>query len=169
MKNRIIQILEKYQLTPSRFADEIGVQRSSISHILAERNKPSLEIAQKILNCYPALNAEWLLLGSGSMVKNENENANLTPFANDNIELHKKEQLELFEEHKAKTTTEKNSNDSTFEKNSNNKVANSLSNEENIKDKFAQNLVNHTLAVPEIEKIILIYKDKTFEVYHPKC
>lgn len=168
MKNRILQILEKYQLTPSRFADEIGAQRSSISHILAERNKPSLEIVQRILNCYTAINAEWLLLGIGSMLKTENENLTVANSSASNLELQKKEQLELFTENLLNTTTESNTNDLTFIKNKNSISSDSSIAEENAKDKSSPGFISKTLSAPEIEKVILIYKDKTFEVLHGK-
>src|SRR5690606_15634735 len=48
------------------FADKIGVQRSSISHILSGRNKPSLDFILKILAAYPDVELYWLLNGKGS-------------------------------------------------------------------------------------------------------
>ncbi|WP_229253911.1 helix-turn-helix transcriptional regulator [Dyadobacter sp. NIV53] len=48
-------------ISPSLFADEIGIQRSSISHILAGRNKPSLDIVQKIVKRFPDLGLNWIL------------------------------------------------------------------------------------------------------------
>ena len=68
MKDRIEKIIEVEQLSASKFADTIGVQRSSISHILSGRNKPSLELVNKILDQFPKINADWLLLGKGEMV-----------------------------------------------------------------------------------------------------
>lgn len=65
MISRIRHILEQKNLSPSRFADDIGVPRSTISHILSERNKPSLEVIQKILIAYPDIPVDWLLLGKG--------------------------------------------------------------------------------------------------------
>jgi transcriptional regulator with XRE-family HTH domain len=67
MKERLIQLLDLEQLTPSKFADIIGVQRSSVSHVISERNKPSFDFIQKTLTAFPGLNAEWLILGQGSM------------------------------------------------------------------------------------------------------
>jgi transcriptional regulator with XRE-family HTH domain len=61
LNNKIKNILLIKDLSPSRFADEIGVQRSSISHILSGRNKPSLEIVQKIIRRFPDLGMEWIL------------------------------------------------------------------------------------------------------------
>lgn len=60
MNNKIKNILVMKDMSPSRFADEIGVQRSSISHILSGRNKPSLEIIQKIVRRFPELGSEWI-------------------------------------------------------------------------------------------------------------
>jgi transcriptional regulator with XRE-family HTH domain len=60
MNNKIKNILLMKDMSPSRFADEIGVQRSSISHILSGRNKPSLEIIQKIVRRFPELGSEWI-------------------------------------------------------------------------------------------------------------
>jgi transcriptional regulator with XRE-family HTH domain len=69
MKDRIEKILRLEQISSSKFADEIGVQRSSISHLFTGRNKPSLELVQKILNRFSNLNSEWLLSGKGDMYK----------------------------------------------------------------------------------------------------
>jgi transcriptional regulator with XRE-family HTH domain len=61
MNNKIKNILLMKDMSPSRFADEIGVQRSSISHILSGRNKPSLEIIQKIVRRFPELGLDWII------------------------------------------------------------------------------------------------------------
>ena len=49
----------------SQFADLIGVQRSSISHIITGRNKPSYDFLQKVFQAFPELNADWLIMGRG--------------------------------------------------------------------------------------------------------
>jgi transcriptional regulator with XRE-family HTH domain len=67
MKERLIQLLDLEQLTPSKFADTIGVQRSSVSHLISGRNNPSFDFIQKTLTAFPGLNAEWLILGQGAM------------------------------------------------------------------------------------------------------
>lgn len=68
------QILEYYQLTAGAFADKIGVQRSSISHLLSGRNKPSLEFVLKIVSVFPEVDLYWLLLNEGVFPKNATEN-----------------------------------------------------------------------------------------------
>ena len=71
MIDRIQLILKSKNLSSSQFADEIQVQRSSISHILSGRNKPSLDLIKKILSTYSEVNADWLIFGKGQMVKQE--------------------------------------------------------------------------------------------------
>lgn len=61
LNDKIKQILVDKSISPSHFADEIGVQRSSVSHILSGRNKPSLDIVQKIIRRYPDLGMEWIM------------------------------------------------------------------------------------------------------------
>jgi len=65
MKDRLLQLIDMEHLTPSKFADLIGVQRSSVSHILSGRNKPSFDFLQKTLSTFPGLKADWLMLGNG--------------------------------------------------------------------------------------------------------
>lgn len=74
MKERLIQLLDLEQLSPSKFADIIGVQRSSISHIISGRNKPSFDFLQKTLRAFPGLNASWLLMGEGTMYEQMGRN-----------------------------------------------------------------------------------------------
>ncbi|MEI6684262.1 MAG: helix-turn-helix transcriptional regulator [Bacteroidota bacterium] len=64
MVERILELIKSKKLTPSQFADEIGIQRSGISHIISGRNKPSLEFVMKILKRFPDVGAEWLLYGT---------------------------------------------------------------------------------------------------------
>lgn len=60
-------LLETRQLTPTQFADAIGIARPIVSHILSGRNKPSLEVVQRILAAMPDLSMPWLLNGTGPM------------------------------------------------------------------------------------------------------
>lgn len=52
-------------LSASAFADRIGVQRSSISHIISGRNKPSLDFVLKITQEFKDVDLYWLLNGKG--------------------------------------------------------------------------------------------------------
>ena len=70
-------------LNASSFADRVGVQRSSVSHILTGRNKPSLDFIQKTLKEFPRVNGDWLITGRSKVedkldftqeLKNKQEN-----------------------------------------------------------------------------------------------
>jgi len=84
MKNRIEKILKEEQIASSKFADEIGIQRSSMSHILSGRNKPSLDIIQRILRKFPHINSDWLILGVGDMYDKTANNLSLFDNTEDN-------------------------------------------------------------------------------------
>ena len=71
---RIQKIMNYYSLTASALADQLGVLRSSISHLLSERNKPSLDFVLKIINKYPEIDLYWLLYGKGTFPKEEVQN-----------------------------------------------------------------------------------------------
>ncbi|WP_431123578.1 helix-turn-helix transcriptional regulator [Flagellimonas flava] len=62
---RVKSVIDHFGLTVSSFADSIGVQRSSISHVLSGRNKPSLDFVLKVVKTYPEVNLYWLLIGKG--------------------------------------------------------------------------------------------------------
>jgi transcriptional regulator with XRE-family HTH domain len=61
LNKKIEQIIIDKGISPSKFADDLDIQRSSVSHILSGRNKPSLDIIQKILRAYPDIDRDWLL------------------------------------------------------------------------------------------------------------
>lgn len=63
---RLEKILRYYDISASVFADKIKVQRSSISHLLSGRNKPSLEFVLKVIKTFPEVNLYWLLNGKGT-------------------------------------------------------------------------------------------------------
>jgi DNA-binding XRE family transcriptional regulator len=62
--SKIRRIVSESSYSPSLFADTVDVPRSSISHILSERNKPSLEIVDRILKTFPKVTYEWLMNGN---------------------------------------------------------------------------------------------------------
>jgi len=66
-KERIEKVKETLGLTARQFAAEIHVQPGTISNMMAGRNNPSLEVMRRIMERYPTLNPEWLILGKGDM------------------------------------------------------------------------------------------------------
>ena len=63
---RLTTIMNYYQLSASAFADKIQVPRSSISHLLSGRNKPSLDFVLKVVKEFEEVELYWLLNGKGA-------------------------------------------------------------------------------------------------------
>ncbi|WP_396137578.1 helix-turn-helix domain-containing protein [Flavobacterium sp.] len=68
---RLEIILDYYNLSASAFADKINVQRSSLSHLLSGRNKPSLDFIIKVIEVFPELDLYWILNGKGTFPTSE--------------------------------------------------------------------------------------------------
>ena len=139
MIDRISLILKTKNLSPSLFADEIQVQRSSVSHVLSGRNKPSLDFVLKILSSYPEVSSDWLMFGKGQMLKQTEKEENV--IREEKTEINP--QLEIKEE----MTREKD-------------FPTVPSNSVEIKEKEIKS--------EEIEKIVVFYKNKTFKEYLAK-
>ena len=80
INERIEKILKEKGISASEFSKKINVQRSSISHIINGRNKPSLEIVTKICKVYPDVKLDWLILGEND------ESDSPTPIDSKNIQ-----------------------------------------------------------------------------------
>lgn len=160
MKDRISKILREEGMTAAKFADEIGVQASSISHIISGRNKPSSDFLVKLLERFRGINAEWLMTGKGEMYKSDSSprlqtsstgiyTGENTLFSetkkDDNVIVDTVENTSIDESEAIKSDDK-----STFEK---------LSTES---DQIKTDKQERT-----VEKIVIFFSDKTFESYNP--
>jgi len=82
---RLERLFQYYGLSAAAFADKIQVQRSTISHLLSGRNKPSLEFVLKVIKTFPEVNLYWLLNGKGSFPADVSEKSSSPPIPNENI------------------------------------------------------------------------------------
>jgi len=133
MKDRIEKIIRDEGISSSKFADELGIQRSSISHILSGRNKPSLDVFQRILRKYPNINSDWLILGIGNMYK-------------DTKTIEQKDIYSEIHEEKKRAIPVSVENKET-------PVKTDILGFDTVKSN------------KDIEKIIIFYSDKTFDIY----
>lgn len=147
-------ILDHYNLSASTFAEKINVQRSSLSHLLSGRNKPSLDFVLKIVEVFPEVDLYWLLFNEGNFPKA------ILPQALSLIPGTSAATAEtittptLFEEVTIKATTDEP------EKIIENPTQ---SNEENISS--FPSVTNTPMKESDIEKIIVLYKNGTFKDY----
>ncbi len=164
MKSRLQTLLSSEKITSSRFADIIGVNRSSISHILSGRNNPSLDILQKVLTKFPHINPDWLLLGQGNMHRNMGEEKqpikqplstlfeNKTIRPNNNIAPNT-EPKKIFKEEIPNNPEKKEE-----------KPAEDYS---ELTAPLVPPIDKKVTEEKKLEKIVFFYSDKSFEVFHP--
>jgi len=147
---RLETILDYNSLNASSFADKIGVQRSSLSHLLSGRNKPSLDFILKIIEVFPDVDLYWILNGKGSFPKSENKIGATIPISAPTPILENKveKQADLFSE---KIEDPKN----RVEENLSNTIPNT---------QISSTQKNNS----EIDRIVIFYKNGTFRTYSPE-
>ena len=159
IKERIRLLISAKGLTPSKFADIIGVQRSGISHILSGRNKPGLDVLYKILANFPDISGDWLITGEGDMVKAKQKGGT--------------QQEELFPPQEQEGTVREPENVNREEEMPPYGKRNTKeydANREKARDvkKEAPDTSDAAPGGRRIEKIVVFYADRTFREYSPE-
>ena len=83
INERVQFILDHYNLTAGAFAEKLGIQKSSVSHLLSGRNKPSFQFLSKLVKAFPEINLNWFITGDGDIFNKPERNieyANLKDF-----------------------------------------------------------------------------------------
>lgn len=158
MKDRIKQIMDNEQLTPSAFADKLQLGRAVISHILNGRNNPSLDVVTRILSKMDYINSDWLITGNGEMYKSEHEGQSTSSQQSD-LFSNKRNEPDLFSQNAvfpSNPTEEKEYRQEIGVKES------SISNENTVN----KQVIYQKLPDKKISKIIIYYSDNTFEVFN---
>jgi len=88
--SRLEELMKNNQLNAAAFAEKIGVQRSSVSHILSRRNKPSLDFILKIQSQFEEVNFDWLLLGIQNKITPTDQDLHNLDSIKSNIDLNLK-------------------------------------------------------------------------------
>mgnify|MGYP002386103329 CR=1 FL=1 len=192
-KVRIEKVIQMVGLTSGQFAQEIGIQTSTLSHILNERNKPSLDVMKKILNRYPNINAEWLILGQGSIQRKESHSQAPTLFGDEDIsgsisdskaiyepekndaeifsfqhQTVKSEPVPVYTHPKTEIQQEKSH---SFDKTDSTTQQPIMNNEIDVAQKLVdavENLKQNQIIEKKVRKIILYYSDNTFQEFESK-
>jgi len=185
MIDRIKQIIEYYKLSPASFAEQIGINRSNLTHLFSGRNQPSLDLAKKILHNYPEIKTEWLIMGVGEMMRGEAEKELDNKIKNERKIYEEESAPDLFSVqphyNTAKETVPQNHNATPVESAVvyPNKVSEQISDSrevENTMPQIEQKDLNPSYlpsypapsSPASISKIIFFYSDNSFEIYNPK-
>ncbi|MBE6194434.1 MAG: helix-turn-helix transcriptional regulator [Rikenellaceae bacterium] len=138
MNEKLRILMQNENLTASRLAEILEVKPAAISHILSGRNKPSFELLCKIVNRFPQINPYWLLGDAEEM-----RNANIP--------------ISTSESQVASSGTLFDLSEGAASKSDNSNIAPDV-----------PTLSTAQLGRSDIEKIIIVYRDQTFEELRPK-
>lgn len=138
MDEKLRILMQSENLTASKLAEILEVKPAAVSHILSGRNKPSFELLCKIVNRFPQINPYWLM-GDATEMHNSNTTVQAPTTSTTTSGT-------LFDLQESSSAPSENSN--------------------------IQNLQHSQLAPAsgraDIEKIIIVYRDQTFEELRPK-
>ena len=147
MKEKLEIIRTNECMNASELAKKLGVEASAISHIKSGRNKPSFDFVVKILAAFPHINPDWLLLDRGPYSRVDIDAATTTtPELGDNVMDEPLQSVSLFDDVKNIEISGDNSADKNIE--------NSIF---PIRQKAGK----------IVERIIVLYSDKSFDSYNP--
>lgn len=147
---QIRYLMEHYDLSATHLADKLGIQRSTISHLLSGRNNPSIDLLRRIISNFPDINEAWLLSGHGSPLKQD---------------------IKSFKDNVMKDSTQDSSNTNV---NKEGNRGNYTSVNETTIDQTKSTDVNSSMLKEtdvnnaEIEQILVFYTDGTFKYFRPR-
>ncbi len=158
MVNRIFTFIESLQLTPTEFADTIGVSRASISSIKTGRTQPTLSLVEKIKQRFPEIDINWLILGEGD-----------APIVNCS-----EQEIELFTDDEVKAEIEVTQTSSNNDTAANEYQAvyiaetpRKTEEEPQVINRETDVLVQSTSEIKRsVKKVILLYDDGSFEEFN---
>ena len=147
------KIMHHFGLSTTELADKIMVPKATISHLISERNKPSLEFIMKLHTTFPTLNLEWLIYEKEPFLVTEIDPKSIkkdqieTPVLDEILEVETVNEIE----------NEDQSENETEEIEPKNISQNITENPKNIL----------SFQSKEIDCIVIFYNDGSFKKYNP--
>ena len=157
MREKLQLLMNAENLTGSKLAEYLGIQPSSISHILGGRNKPSLDFVQKILQRYPRINPDWLLLDSDEMYRADSSPASSVASSAE-LQFSESPSMAEFATQAELSAAENHSSPADH-------TTQAPSTPSNVMDTIAPLVAPHSRGV---KRIIVMFDDHTFESYEPR-
>ncbi len=147
------KIMQHFGLSTTELAEKILVPKATISHLISERNKPSLEFIMKLHTTFPTLNLEWLIY--------EKEPFLIIDIYQNQTEKDQTETTVLNEILEVKTMNE-------IEKEDQIKIESEESESKNINQNITENQENIlSFQSKEIDCIVIFFNDGSFKKYNP--
>lgn len=167
MNDRIKLLMAEYGVSANKFAEKIGVQASSISHIVSGRNKPGYDFIVKVLDAYPDVSPDWFLAGKGPMLREDKHSSSkiLNDAMGDMSKTTSKQKSP------ASASLQEDSLESVKTQNNSNYITSDL--QQSLYDNMKMltgmdNQQSMTYSLPSdknIDSVIILYSDKTFKYY----
>lgn len=156
IKDRVKIIMEREKIPPRVFAETIGVQQSTLSHILNDRNKPSLDFVTKVHQTYNYVNLEWLLYGKGQMWNDETDSTN-----KNETSLSREQPPSLFDENAINSSINMNASE--------NRKDFAIESEENRPKEIVKQEIRYIeRPTRKITEIRIFFDDNTYETFKPE-
>ncbi len=152
MKEKLRILMQNENLTASRLADILGIKPAGISHILSGRNNPSYELVCKLINRFPQINPYWLL-GDSDKMYNDTANAIDRPTTNSATQ----QSSDLFD---FAAIQDGNHHDVPSDEIASTQISDN--------SPLVAQIQSTQSMSSDIERIIIAYKNGTFESYTPK-
>jgi hypothetical protein len=70
---RILEVFNQSGLSRLEFSQKLNISNAVLSHLSSGRNKASMDLVISILQQFPEINPEWLVLGYGEMKRDNND------------------------------------------------------------------------------------------------
>lgn len=142
MKEKLRILMQKENLTASRLAEILGIKPAGISHILSGRNNPGYELICKIVNAFPQVNPYWLL-GDSEKMYNDSVSEPATSKSSAGL-------LFDFGEESGQVNVSGTKSPTAVPENNRTAIP--------VPDRMTKS---------EISRIIILYRDRTFESFSP--
>ena len=147
---QIRYLMEHYDLSATHLADKLGIQRSTISHLLSGRNNLSIDLLRRIISNFPDINEAWLLSGHGSPLKQD-----VKSFKDNVMKDSIQDGFNTNVNKESGNDNYTSVNRTTINQTSNTNVNNTALKEINVNS-------------AEIEQILVFYTDGTFKYFRPR-
>jgi transcriptional regulator with XRE-family HTH domain len=156
-KERIEKVMQLEGMNSAVFAAAINIQGSTLSHILNGRNNPSLSVLQSILNRFPSISPEWLIMGQGQMERSSKQSQ--TPTLFDSVDENSSKSIVL----ESKIASKNDTNFSTIQQKTD--VINEIPTQTQQEQEKSVSLPPIESNAKVVRKIIVYYTDNTFQEF----
>lgn len=163
MKERLERILRRYKLNQKEFAEKVGINKSTLSHIFSKNGRGgnlSQSTLEKIVYTFPDINMNWLRDGMGEMLR-----SNAAMVSQTTIDFNDKQVQEPVKA----AIEEPFVNNESAQKAVENEIDNEIDNEiEHSNIERLNQFPLHEFNEKKIRRIVIFYTDNTFTDYLPE-